>query len=126
MTTFSSYVFFVMLDCHFVAMGPICIRFSPYFFVHCLLLFFPLVCVYSFSHLPCPFDGWVPLLDIFIHDFSFFRYSVPGSLQPGASFKAQFTQGVEAKVEPKSSNLRGVTTKNILVPRTLHWDSRPN
>ncbi len=55
-TTFSSYVFFVMVDCHFVGMGPICIGFSL-FFVHCLLSFFSLACVYSCSYLPCTFDG---------------------------------------------------------------------
>jgi hypothetical protein len=39
MTTFSSYVFFVMVHCHFVAMGPLCIGFSPFYFLNFSSLF---------------------------------------------------------------------------------------
>jgi hypothetical protein len=31
---------------------------------------FSLGCVYVCFHLPCTFDGWVPILDFYVHDFS--------------------------------------------------------
>jgi hypothetical protein len=46
--------------------------FEEYFFglVDYLLFFFFLGCVYLCSHLPCTFDGWVPILDFYLQDFS--------------------------------------------------------
>ncbi len=43
-----------------------------FWFVHCLFFFFSLACVYLLcSHLPCcTCDGWVPILDFYLQDFS--------------------------------------------------------
>jgi len=48
-TTLSSYVFFVIIDCHFVAMGPICIGFLPYLIVFFCFFFGLCVLVHSFA-----------------------------------------------------------------------------
>jgi hypothetical protein len=108
-----------LVDCHFVAMGPICMGFSPFYFLFivCFCFFLWLVCIRAFICLILLMDGFLSLIFLYTVFLLFLKYSVPGSLQPGTSFKAQFTQGVQAKVEPKSSNLSGVATKNILVPR---------
>ncbi len=38
-------------------------------FLDCLLLFFFGLCVYLCSLLPCTFDGWVLILDFYVHGF---------------------------------------------------------
>ncbi len=50
-------------------MGPLCIGSSPYF---CWLFafVFSLGCVYLCSHLPCTFDGCIPILDFYLQGFS--------------------------------------------------------
>jgi hypothetical protein len=59
-------------DCHFLVMSLLCIGFSPFFFFCLFLAFvFSLGCVYLCSHLPCTFDGWVPILDFYLQSFSF-------------------------------------------------------
>jgi hypothetical protein len=69
---------------NFFVLGLHCYRWSSFhnhrsllaygfFLIFCQLFFvFTLGCVYSCSHLPCTFDGWVPVLDFFIHGFSSF------------------------------------------------------
>jgi hypothetical protein len=61
--------FFVIVDCHFVAMSPLCTRYLPEF---CSLFafVFSLACVYLCSHLPCTFDGWFSILDFYLQGFS--------------------------------------------------------
>jgi hypothetical protein len=53
---------------HFIAMGPIWIGFLPYF-CRLFAFVFSLGCVYLCSHLPRTFDGWILVLDFYIHDF---------------------------------------------------------
>jgi hypothetical protein len=43
------------------------------------LLFFSLGCVCLCSHLPCTFDGWVPILDFLFNRF--FVFTIPGPKQ---------------------------------------------
>ncbi len=63
---------YVIVDCHFIVMSPLCIRSLPDFFVDCLLLFFSLGCVYLCSHLPWTSDEWVPIHDFYLQGFSSF------------------------------------------------------
>ncbi len=59
---------FCYVDCHFIIMSPLCTRSLPDF---CWLFafVFSLGCVYLCSHLPCSFDGWVPILDFYLQGF---------------------------------------------------------
>jgi len=59
----------VIIDWHFVAMNPLCIRSLPDF---CWLFafVFSLDCVYLCPHLPGTFDASVPILDFYLHKFS--------------------------------------------------------
>ncbi len=69
MTAPLSWVFFVIVDCHFVAMSPLCIWFLPDF-VDCLLLFFLwIVSTCVFICLVLLMDGFPSL--IFIHGVFF-------------------------------------------------------
>jgi hypothetical protein len=54
-------------------MGPICIGFLPYF-CRFFVLVFSLGCVYLCSHLPCTFDIWVSILDIYIYIYMVFLF----------------------------------------------------
>ncbi len=56
-------------------MGPIWIGFLLYF---CLLFAFVFLlgCVFLCSLSPCTFEGWVPVLDFYIHGFSSFWRSL--------------------------------------------------
>ncbi len=63
-TTFSSQVFFVIIDCHFVALGPICIGvFSLFFIDHLLSYFLWVVSTHALICLVLLMDG-VPDFDI--------------------------------------------------------------
>jgi len=44
------------------------------------LLFFSLGCVYLCSHLPCTFDGWVPILDFLFTGFFSSLVKAPSSV----------------------------------------------
>jgi hypothetical protein len=70
-TTLLSWVFFVIVDCHFVSMSHPCTR-SLSDFCWLFAFVFSLGCVYLYSHLPCTFNGWVSILDFYLHGFSFF------------------------------------------------------
>jgi len=52
-------------------MGPICVGFLPYF-CRLFVLVFSLGCVYLCLHLPCTFDIWVFILDIYIYIYRVF------------------------------------------------------
>ncbi len=60
------------------------------------------------SHLPCTFDGWVPILDFGLHDFSYFLPCHNSNF--GLVTKAKGLQGCE----PREST--GVTSH---IPRTV-------
>jgi hypothetical protein len=74
MTTLSFQVLFVIIDCHFVAMGFICIRFLTYF-CSLFVFVFSLGYVYLCFHLPSIFYAWVPILDFYINGFPSFSSS---------------------------------------------------
>ncbi len=64
-----------------VTMGLICIEFLCDF---CWLLafVFSLGCVYMCFHLPCTFDGWVPILEFYIQGFCFFIKAISALSKP--------------------------------------------
>ncbi len=64
--TLSFKVFFVIVDCHFITMGPICLRLLPYFW-SLLAFVFSLACVYMCFPSPYTFDEWVSILDLYIY-----------------------------------------------------------
>jgi hypothetical protein len=70
MTTLLSKVFFVIVDCSFIAMSHFCIG-SLRDFCRLFAFVFSSSRVYLCSHLPCTFDGWVPSL-VFIYRFFFY------------------------------------------------------
>jgi len=45
--------------------------FTLFLLIVCFCIFF-LDCDYMCSHLPCTFDGWVPVLDFYMQGFPFF------------------------------------------------------
>jgi hypothetical protein len=61
-------VFFVIIDCHFVVVSPLCIGSLSDFILFCWLFafVFSLGCVFLYFHLPCTFDGCFSSL-IFIY-----------------------------------------------------------
>jgi len=64
MIAFLFLVFFVIVDCHFIALGPICIGFFfSLFFVDYLLLLFLWMCLLVFFICLVLLMGWVPILD---------------------------------------------------------------
>jgi len=93
----------------FIAMSPLCIGSLPDF---CWLfaLVFSLGCVYLCSHLPCTFDRWVPILDIYLQGFSYF---IPRNLQTGVkkcSFKVQKKLQMRTKVQGRRNTQKGRTS----------------
>ncbi len=68
----SSFVlsFLCYVDCHFIAMSPLCIS-SLLDFCWYFAFVFSLGCLYLCFHLPCTFDGWVPILDFDLQGLSF-------------------------------------------------------
>ncbi len=84
--------FLCYLDHHFMAMGPICIQFLPFFFVDCFLLFLLwVVSTCAFICLVLLMDGFRSLIlkiNKFIHDFfsSLFFLAHLSHLLPGALF----------------------------------------
>ncbi len=55
----------VIVDCHFVAMSLFCLR-SLLDFCWLFVFVFSSGCVYFCFHLPCTFDGWVPILEFYL------------------------------------------------------------
>jgi hypothetical protein len=51
-------------------MALICIK-SLLDFCQLFVFVFSLGCVYLSSHFPSTFDGWVPILDLYLHGFSY-------------------------------------------------------
>jgi len=60
-------------------MSPLCIRSLPIFLLIVCFCFFFLGCVYLCFHLPCTFDGWVPILDFYFTRFFFFSWWIAPS-----------------------------------------------
>ncbi len=85
MTTISTWVFFIIIDCHFVIMNPLCIGLYLVFVV-CFFFFF-FCCAYLCSHLFCIFVQWVPIFDFYLHGFPFLFFVL--FLNPNLNFFLQ-------------------------------------
>jgi hypothetical protein len=74
--------FFILgfLCYHWLSFGnhesPLHTIFTLFLLIICFC-FFSLGCVYLCSHLPCTFDGWVPILDFYLQGFSSFLCGLP-------------------------------------------------